>query len=68
MPKRETSQAMMERNKLGSLILKKASEEEISAQRQVLAATILEPQIRAALNHGLTPGRIRRMAEKLATK
>lgn len=63
---RRTTPAMLLRNKLGTLILQKAPQEEIEAARQALALATLEPHIEAALKTGVTAGRIRRIAEKLA--
>lgn len=65
MPKASTSAQLM-RNKLGSLILKNAPEEEIQAQRQLLALATLEPQIQKAIEAGVSAAKIRRIAEKLA--
>ncbi|HOY80561.1 MAG TPA: hypothetical protein PLB92_00340 [Rhodoglobus sp.] len=58
--------AMLARNKLGSLILSKASEEEIAAQRVQLAAAILEQQIRTAMNAGVTHGKVAYIAKKIS--
>lgn len=64
MPK--STGAMLARNRLGSLILTKAPEEEIAAQRIQLAAAILEQQIRVAMKAGVTPGKVAYLARKIA--
>ena len=58
--------AMLARNKLGSLILAKAPEEEIAAQRVQLAAAILEQQIKTAMAAGVTAGKIAYLAKKIS--
>lgn len=63
---KNSSTAMLARNKLGSLILSKAPEEEIAAQRVNLAAAILEKQIRVAMAAGVTPGKVAYIAKKIA--
>lgn len=63
---RQTTPAMLLRNKLGTLVLRNAPQKEIDAARQALALATLEPHIQAALETGVTAGRIRRIAEKLA--
>jgi len=63
---RQSTQAMLLRNRVGTLIMKKAPEEEIAAARQALVLHTLETHIQAALKAGITAGRIRRIAEKLA--
>ena len=63
---KQSTPAMLVRNRLGTLILMKASPEEIAAQRTELAMLNLEPQIRAALDSGVTPGKIAYLAKKLA--
>jgi len=45
---------MQLRNRLGTLILKNAPQEDIAAARAALAAAVLEPQIREALKRGVT--------------
>ncbi len=62
---RKNTHAMLMRNKLGSMILAKASEEDIAKQRTELAAATLEGHIQVALEAGVTPGKIAYMAKKL---
>lgn len=58
--------AMIERNKLGALIQKKAPEDQINAQRVSLATLKLEAQIQTLLDLGVTHGKIAYLAKKLA--
>ena len=62
----KNTSAMLARNRLGSLLLSKASEEEIAAQRVQLAAAILEQQIRVAMAAGVTHGKVAFIAKKIS--
>jgi hypothetical protein len=62
----KSTQAMLMRNKLGSLILANAPEEAIQAQRVALASVILEKHVQEALDAGVKPGSIAYIAKKLA--
>lgn len=64
-PERMTP-VLQARNRLGSMVLMKLPEAEITKQRVLLATLKLEVQLREALAVGVTPGRIAYLAKKLS--
>jgi len=57
---------MQLRNRLGTLILKNAPQEDIAAARAALAEAVLQAQIREAIKRGVTPMEITYLVKQIA--